>query len=314
MGNATSNISIKYITQQKIDREKWDRCLTNSPEGTIYCQSFYLDALSKNWDALIFNDYEAVMPLTWNKKFGFKYLYQPNFLRHTGIFGRSVTPAMANDFIAAIPTHFKFCEIDLKENIIEPPIDLPHLQLKKRRNFFLHLNKSYEEIKNNYKRLARRMLKKADENKIEIITNNSPEEVINFYKNNYRNKQKHISNSDYKRLMEAANIAFKNGKATTYLAKLNEDIVGAYLLLQDEKFVYSLIGGTNKAGKETGAFYKLTDAAIKDNAQTERIFRFEGSDREGIALFNQQFNPQEIHYYQLRFNKLPLIFRWLKNN
>ena len=57
---------------------KWDNCITNAPNGLIYGYSFYLDHMAKQWDALVLNDYEAVMPLTWNKKYGIN-LFIPAF-------------------------------------------------------------------------------------------------------------------------------------------------------------------------------------------------------------------------------------------
>ena len=47
--------------------------------GLIYAYSFYLDTMAKHWDAFILNDYEAVMPLTWNKKYGITYYYTSPF-------------------------------------------------------------------------------------------------------------------------------------------------------------------------------------------------------------------------------------------
>ncbi len=41
------------------------------------------------WDALVLDDYQAVMPLTWRSKFGIRYLYQPAFTQQTGIFSAS---------------------------------------------------------------------------------------------------------------------------------------------------------------------------------------------------------------------------------
>ncbi|HSQ44739.1 MAG TPA: hypothetical protein VLM16_07060, partial [Ginsengibacter sp.] len=80
-------MKISYLPQANIDKQKWDRCIDAAPNGLIYAYSFYLDAMSKNWDALILNDYEIVMPLTWNKKYGVYYLYQPFFTKALGIFG-----------------------------------------------------------------------------------------------------------------------------------------------------------------------------------------------------------------------------------
>ena len=71
--------SIQYILHRDINQQKWDACIAEASKGLVYSYSFYLDATAKNWDALILNDYEAVMPLTWNKKYGIYYLFQPPF-------------------------------------------------------------------------------------------------------------------------------------------------------------------------------------------------------------------------------------------
>jgi len=75
----TGGDQIKHLQQKEIDKIKWDACISNAANGLIYGYSFYLDTMARHWDALVLNDYEAVMPLTWNKKYGFYYLYQPAF-------------------------------------------------------------------------------------------------------------------------------------------------------------------------------------------------------------------------------------------
>lgn len=305
---------INIIPSNQIDKQKWDKCIARSDNGTIYAQSFYLDTMSTNWNGLVLNDYDAIMPLCWKKKYGLSYLYQPAFIRHTAVIGNHVTDKIVNAFFSAIPKHFKYWDIDLKENNINPQtITAAHLSVNRRRNFFLPLNKEYEEINKEYKRLGQRMLKKGNENKIVITRNCSPHEVIDFYKKHYSVLHKKISERDYKKLLSAATIALKTGLAATYLAKtFTGKTVASYLILKDDKFIYSLIGGSDITGKETGAFYLLTDAAIKDHSNSERTFRFEGSDKKGIAFFNSQFNPVPMEYYNVKFNGLPWPLNLLK--
>jgi len=64
------NGAIQYLTNHEIDKVKWDECINSASNGLIYAYSFYLDHMSKHWDALVLGDYNAVMPLTWNKKYG----------------------------------------------------------------------------------------------------------------------------------------------------------------------------------------------------------------------------------------------------
>src|SRR5579871_3301850 len=105
---------IHYLTRHEIDAVKWDACIDAAPNGLIYGHSFYLDAMTScQWDALVLDDYRAVMPLTWNRKFGFYYLYQPFCTPCLGVFGTPGLPVSA--FLQAIPKKFKLWDIDLNE-------------------------------------------------------------------------------------------------------------------------------------------------------------------------------------------------------
>ncbi len=303
---------IRYLIHKEIDKIKWGNCIDESGNGVIYAKTFWLDEMCK-WDALVLNNYEAVMPLTWNRKYGFYYLYQPYFIKQLGVFAKTITPEMVNAFLSAIPAKFKLWNVDMIENSGDiQTMGLQKLFLKKRTNFLLQLDKSYVELYKNYKRLSQRMLQKAKENEIILVKNADPIDAISFYKRNY-NYDKKITESIYTKLYNAVSIACKNKQAYTYLAKTKQDeIIAAYIILKDEKNIYSLIGGSNKKGKEVGAFYFLTDAAIKDNADSKLTFRFEGSDKKGIAFFNSQFGALPVEYVHLHYNNLPWPLSFLK--
>jgi hypothetical protein len=71
---------IKYLSREELDDVKYNNCIAESTQSNVYAFSWYLDIVSDQWSALILNDYEAVMPLTWNSKFKFlNYAIQPFF-------------------------------------------------------------------------------------------------------------------------------------------------------------------------------------------------------------------------------------------
>jgi len=293
---------IHYLQREDIDLTKWNACIAAAPNGLIYARSFYLDAMTAGqWDALVLEDYSAIMPLPWRRKFGFYYLYQPDFIPALGIFGN----ADVHDFLRAIPSKFKFWEIDLNEsNLLGDPS--PPIKVTTRLNSLLSLSGPYENIAEKYRRLARRMCKKAGDEGLEIIRQVNPADIIAHYKEQYGHQHHKLANSAYQHLTICANLAIKTGNASTYLARWPDNSIGAfYLVLSDDRFVYSLLGGSTPKGKENGAFYALTDAVIRDHASSNRIFRFEGSDIPGIAFFNAQFGPTPVQYPSLIMNNLP---------
>lgn len=301
-------MNIRYVPYRAIDKQKWDKCLCASPNGLIYGRTFYLDTMTgRRWDALVLDDYEAVMPLPWNRKWGIHYLYQPYFTPALGIFQKNKNTCEA--FLQAIPKKFRYWDIDLNEANCPDSSN----QATIRTNYILPLNRPYDDLNSDYKRLARRMCRKALEDGLLITRQVSPAEVIGLYRKEYGNRHR-INDVHYDRLTKCADKAIKTGNAKTYFARWpNGEIAAFYLVFSDDRFVYSVLGGSTKRGKETGAFYLLTDAALQDHAGTERVFRFEGSDIEGIAFFDAQFGAVRTAYPHLVLNNLPDLFKWLKH-
>ena len=99
---------IRYLSHTEINKEKWDDCIAHSVFETMYPYSWYLDMVSPGWYALVRNDYEMVMPLTWKRTYGVRMLIQPILTQQLGIFSRKDTnPECVLEFIESIsPKYF----------------------------------------------------------------------------------------------------------------------------------------------------------------------------------------------------------------
>ena len=300
---------IRYLLRSEIDIRKWDACV--SLAGPIYGRSFILDAMTAGqWDGLVLDDYAAVMPLTWKRKFGINYLCQPSFCAMLGVFCRS-GPAPVPDFLAAIPSRFRFWDIDLQENNVPLSATALPLKLTLRKNYFLALDKPYDAIQKRYRRLARRMLQRAASAQLSIERGADPDLVIDSHRRIYGHLYPNAA--PLEKLSTCAAKAMETGNAATYLARRpGGGIAAFYLVFLDDRYVYSVLGGSTAPGKDTGAFYLLTDAVIRDHCPGNRIFRFEGSDLPGIAFFNEQFGPYPVEYPHLILNRLPFPINYLK--
>jgi hypothetical protein len=300
--------TIQYLRQEDIDKSKWDACINNASNCLIYGNSFYLDHFSKNWDALVLNDYEMVMPLTWNRKYGFYYLYQPYFLAQLGIFGNNITPGITDIFLNNIPKKFRLWDIDLHEN------NHPDRYLKDcytRVNIHLQLGYTYETIYQRYHRLTLRMLKKAKEAGISITENAEPEENLIFYRIHYPGIM-NLTRQNSNKLINTFKLIQERNELISLSIRKGKEMIGMYMLLKDAMNIYSVIGGSSPSGKKSGAFYYLTDYAIQMCSNKNMTFRFEGSDKKGIAAFNRRFGAEPLSYLHLKVNKLPPIIRNFK--
>src|ERR1700682_3428229 len=203
---------IRYLERNDIDISKWDRCILNAPNGLIYARSFYLDSMAENWSALVAGDYQHVMPLTWKKKFGIKYLYQPYFTKTLGVFGNSTHSVEISSFLDAVPEKYRYWDIDLNENNF---VSFANSRLSQyaRTNYFLPLQNDYVHIQLQYKRLANRMKKKAIEKQLLVFRGEDPSVIIHFYRKDYATRQSSIPGSMYEKLALCTAIAFKNNLA-----------------------------------------------------------------------------------------------------
>lgn len=303
--------NLQYLHRTQIDTQKWDRCIAHAANGLLYAHSFYLDHMADNWDALVLGDYEAVMPLTWRKKFGVYYLYQPFVTSLLGVF--STTPInglLMETFINNIPRRFRLIDIDLNtaNNSLESKFTTP------RKNYLLPLNGSYETIKGNYNRHARRKLKKAEEAGLQIKENIEIETIAEL-SYNFMLEKDSVARADYDRFVRLFKNIQSHVEACNTIAALDREgnIISSDINIVHNKRVYSLLAGNSPTANECGAFYFVLDRLIKKHAGSGYVFDFEGSDIPGVAFLFECLGGQLSWYSHLTINRLPAYIKWFKN-
>jgi len=300
---------IKYLQQKEIDKEKWDACISNAPNGLIYAHSFYLDHMAKHWDALVANDYEVVMPLTWNKKYGISYLYQPAFTAQLGVFGKNLNEWLIDELIKQVADKFKLIEISMNSgNIFSSPAPFLNTGV----NYILHLNKPYDELYKAYRSSHKRNISKAFElgcrPRIEVHIN----DIVGLNEAQLKNISgtKPEDYSNFKKLYEFLKIK-KLAKTYAILDKNNKILSSAVFFFSHKRAYYILVGN-HPDGKTLGASHALIDAFIKDHAGQDLLFDFEGSDIRNLAFFYEGFGASPEYYPVLRINNLPWYVKLFK--
>lgn len=303
--------SIRYIVHSDINKEAWDNCIDNALNQLIYAYSWYLDAVSPGWDALVLGNYEAIMPLTHRKRFTLSYLAQPLFTQQLGVFYTNLEHMNAtNDFLNAIPEKFKLIELNL--NTFNVPSN-PSFTSKQNVTCHLELHQSYGEIVKNYSKQVVRNLKKAHQHHLRIADSIEVEQVIQLFKQGRGSTLKKFGNKAYQLLIKLVSV-LKQANSVQCLGVLNNDgvcIAGALFVIKNESAIF-LFSGVNTEAKTSGAMSLLIDHFIEKYAQSNITFDFEGSNDANLARFYLGFGSKEVHYYGIRRNKLPKIIRWVK--
>ena len=222
-------LAIAYLPYKSIDKKKWDNCIVSADNCLIYATSFYLDAMSENWDALVLDDYKAVMPLTWKKKYSIHYLYQPFFVACLGVFGKKNTAGIVDSFLNAIPAKFKYWDIYLNHGNF---FQLQHFKLYERKNYVLPLQKAYESLYESFRDNIKRNIKKAEKLNCIIKKDFAVDDVIKLAA--WQSKDfSSLTNNDFNRFKKIYTQLHKNKQAVTYgvYTSLNELVASCVFFL-----------------------------------------------------------------------------------
>jgi Acetyltransferase (GNAT) domain len=298
---------ISYLTYKHIDKKKWDHCIRGASNSLIYPNSWFLDKMAENWDALVAGDYEWVMPLTFRKKWGFKYLYQPAFTQQLGIFGKPAPDEkMIGLFIKEAKKKFSFAEIFLNNgNCIAG--------IPKRDNFILNLHDSYETLEAGYKDDLRKNVKRAKTFGLLYQDSEDFQLAINCFRKEYSSRLSHLKEKDYQRFTDLCAIASEKKMLITRKVELpGSGLLAIILLLRDSRRLYNIMSTTQAEGRRLEANHFLFEQLIREFANSDLILDFEGSDIAGIANFYQKFGAVNEPYLFLRFNRLPWPIKYIK--
>jgi len=299
--------NIVYVKRGAIDISKWDRCIEEASNGLIYGYSFYLDHMAKNWDALILNDYEAVMPLPWNNKWGIKYLYQPPLTPQLGIFSRAtVSEKIIKPFLQAINSHFNFAEIFFNYNNRSPLFKVHH-------NYILDLNNSYSFIQSKYEKDLIKNLKRAERFQFNYIKEYDLKKALSLHQEQYQGRTPHVKFADYVQFEKLCFQMNERGEIVTRaVLDMKNELLALAMMFVRKKRLYLIESTTSEKGRKMQSNHFLLDAIIREFSGRDFVLDFVGSDISGIAHFYKNFGTTDQPYFFYKYNNLAWPFRLFK--
>ena len=298
--------SITYLRQHQVDKASWDTCISRAANGLIYATTTYLDGMTTAWDALVLNNYEAVMPLPWRNKWGIYYLYQPFAVAQLGVFGNNLSAELVQAFLQAVPPKFYYWDYTLNFGNC---FSVPGFPFYIRMNYVLPLQSPYQILYKGYRENIRRNVKKSVGYGCRVVTGVSVDDVVALTR--FQSKPLPLEEvAAFKKLFHQLS---KNGLAKTYgvLSKQGEVLASAAFFFSHHRVYYILVGN-HPNGRTLGASHALIDAFIRDHAGQDLVLDFEGSDLRNLAFFYQSFGARDEVFPAIKLNRLPWWAKWLK--
>ncbi|MCE5332363.1 MAG: hypothetical protein LLF95_09515 [Bacteroidales bacterium] len=283
-------MQIRHLRHNSIDYEKWDNAINLSVNQLGYGFSWYLDIVSPDWEALVSDNYEYIMPLTVKRKYGIPYIVQPMLTQQLGIFSsKEISEEIIQLFIKEIP-YYSY-EINLNEN------NNFNTEISELPNYILNLNEHYELIYKKYSKNTIRNIEKTRKQNLSVQHNIPIDEFVNFYNSTEKN---FISNTAS--LLEELLTTGSSKGAIALSGVKNPDnkLISALCIFVTGKRIVYLLPVSNEEGKKSSAMFLQVDDIICNNAGTDMILDFEGSRIEGIARFYKGFGAVNQPYYILK--------------
>ncbi|HET9430412.1 MAG TPA: GNAT family N-acetyltransferase [Chitinophagaceae bacterium] len=301
--------NIAWLTRDKLDAGRWDDCIKKSPNGLVYGYSFYLDVICERWDALVLNNYEAVMPLCWNKKWGIHYLYQPFLTAQLGLFGPRIDAELLESFLKAVPARFKYWDIYLNHQNI---FSLRDFNLYTRSNYVLNLATPHEYLYKNYRENIQRNIRKCMQSGASAQKDIPVEKVIELAKGQMKEFGKEAEKNLDRFRKLYAELQGRQMALTRGIVSAEGELLASAVFFFSHNRAYYILVGNHPDGKALGTSHALIDAFIQEYAGKNLLLDFEGSDIPSLAFFYSGFGALEEKYAGLKLNRLPFYVKWLK--
>ena len=289
---------IKYIKRKNLDTKKYDDCIENALNSRVYAFSWYLDIVADNWDVLVLNDYEAVMPLPWRSKYFIKYVYPPAWTQQLGVFSTgSIVEKLMREFVSAIPR--KFIKVAVQFNSGNQLVQPSEVRL----NYLLSLNEPHEQIVLGFNKNRKRELKKSTlRANLHLNRNLNSTKFLDFFLNQ---KTPYELLENTKEKLKGL-LKLDRDKLLIWGVVENDEVLAALVFLQTPSRIIYLLPVANERAKKLALPTLLINELIKKYSGSELILDFEGSMVPGVASFYKSFGADVERY--LLFHKKSIYF------
>jgi hypothetical protein len=274
----------------------------------FYATSWYLDQLSPDWEALVMDEYKAVMPLPVKHKWGLTYLIRPAFCQQLGIFSNSeIDKKLFEEFIQHIPSRFRWINMPLNEGNYKWSTGLKN---ETGINYLLSLAPEYDKLRNTYVQNTKRNHRKSIDKKIIPEYSEDIQMLVSL------DLQHAFSNVIrlYEGFLNRCFEHYKMNGDAKILCVMDVDrkmMAGALFIHYRNRWIY-LLSTSSAKGKENRAMFAIIDKFIQDHAGTEEFLDFEGSMIPELARFFAGFGAVPNRYPIFKRNHLPFPLNLIK--
>ncbi|PIE50639.1 MAG: hypothetical protein CSA38_02410 [Flavobacteriales bacterium] len=284
---------IRKVKFQDVDFQKYTDCIRRSCQFVFQVEKAYLEVVNgENWDFLVYKDYEAVMPVPFVRKMGFKVVLPPMGIQQLGIFSQRDELQLNNAFYDFLLKHYRVYTYPFNaDNQLER-------NLEYRKNYILK-PRPYQEVKMNYSIHRRRNVRLHDKRNKGLVFSQSKADIQVFKPFFLKNLMGY--NDVPEKFFSVLEKMYDKGFLRIYQIKKEEELLSVAMVTASEREDYFLVFINNKEVK-TNASSVMIDQILQQTIE-QRKFSFWGSSIPSIADFYERFGAELTSYPVIPLSK-----------
>lgn len=302
---AEEAFTLRYLDSSEYPA--WDSLVNASPQGSVFCRSWWLNAIGNVRILACFSGNEMIagIPLYFEKRYGIPVCTMPKLTRTLGVVmrpleGKTVTTAARETKILRSIAQ-QLAQYKLFFQSFHPSLSnwLPFYWSGFRQTtLFTYVLDDLSDLKRVWRGMsesARGQIKKAERAGFTVVPCGAAE-VYSCECESYLRQGRRPCHSEslLRRIHEAAK---ENSSGACFAVIDSEGAVhSARLLVWDSDRAYNLVAGSDSQHRSSAANSLGVWSAIQFAAQQSREFDFAGSVVEGIERFNRNFGARQVPY------------------
>jgi len=173
-------MSFRVIPFEEIDIVKWNSCVHYAPNGNVFGYHWFLKNTIREWDAIVYKDYESVMAIPKDEKYPgpINKIWTPLYLRELGLYSTGIlNSSKVENALSLFPMEAK--EIRIALNLGNPLKNFKFIPISYKKNHTISLYDDYEVISKRYDESFKELSEKG-QGHWHLDNQIKPEELVQF--------------------------------------------------------------------------------------------------------------------------------------
>jgi len=303
--------------------EVWDRFVDESPQGCIFCRSWWLEAVSPGrFEVVTIRKGDAItagMPVCRSRRWGMDFIRMPKMTQALGVllgeptsdnYEKTLSSQMAlvEKLVEAV-RGARYCEIACHYSFTNwLPFYWAGYEQTTAYTYVLEDITDAEKVFAGFAHSKRKNIKKA-EAEVTVKEDISPEDLYANHEFTLGKQNDTVSYSYelFSRIYDASRE--RTAGKTWYAVDGQGNIHAAIFVVYDCKSAYYLISSIDPDYRNSGAATLLVMRAIEFVSKYTKKFDFEGSMIKGVEGSFRKFGAVQKPYFQIRKVDLPFLAR-----